>query len=88
MAFFERKDIQEWIINNPKILEEDLLVITKEFADFDGTQERFDLLALGKEGNLVVIENKRDDSGKSVVRQAVKYASYCSFSSDTTCKTR
>lgn len=78
LGFFERNDIQEWIISNPRILEEDLLIITKEFADFDGTQERFDLLALDKEGNLVVIENKRDDSGKSVDWQAVKYASYCS----------
>ena len=78
LGFLERKNIQEWIISNPKILEEDVLIITKEFADFDGTQERFDLLALDKEGNLVVIENKRDDSGKSVDWQAVKYASYCS----------
>ncbi|MCK9268111.1 MAG: DUF4268 domain-containing protein [Alkaliphilus sp.] len=35
-------------------------------------------MAIDKEGNLVIIENKLDDSGKDVVWQALKYASYCS----------
>lgn len=74
----ERKDLQEWIVSNPAILGEDLLIIQKEFADFDNTNERLDLLALDKTGKLVVIENKTDDTGKDVVWQAVKYASYCS----------
>ncbi|HEC1789970.1 TPA: hypothetical protein R1718_001552, partial [Campylobacter lari] len=78
LEFTERKHLQEWIAKNPSCLGEDLLVIQKEFDDFDGTKERFDLLALDKEGNLVIIENKLDDSGKDVTWQAVKYASYCS----------
>jgi hypothetical protein len=36
------------------------------------------LLALDKQGNLVVIENKLDDAGKDVTWQVLKYASYCS----------
>jgi hypothetical protein len=74
----ERKDIQEWICKEPRILGEELLIIAKEFDGFEGTKERLDLLALDKEGNLVVIENKRDDSGKEVNWQSIKYASYCS----------
>lgn len=74
----ERKDLQEWIANNPNILGEDLLIIQKEFDGFNDTNERLDLLALDKEGNLVVIENKLDDSGKDVVWQSLKYAGYCS----------
>lgn len=74
----ERKDIQEWIANNPSILGEELLIIQKEFDGFNNTNERLDLLALDKEGNIVVIENKLDDSGKDVVWQAMKYAGYCS----------
>lgn len=35
-------------------------------------------MALDKEGNLVIIENKLDDSGRDVTWQALKYASYCS----------
>lgn len=74
----ERKDLQEWIANNPTILGEELLIIQKEFDGFSDTNERLDLLAIDKNGNLVIIENKLDNSGKNVVWQAMKYAGYCS----------
>ena len=80
----ERYDLQEWIDSDPRILskelgeEEDLLIIQKEFNKFDKTKERLDLLAIDKNGNLVIIENKLDDSGKDVTWQALKYVSYCS----------
>ena len=74
----ERKDLQEWIAKNPEVLGEELLIIQKEFDGFSDTHERLDLLALDKQGNLVVIENKLDDSGRDVVWQVLKYASYCS----------
>jgi len=57
---------------------EELLIIQKEFDGFDETNKRLDLLALDKNRNLVIIENKLDDSGKDVVWQALKYASYAS----------
>jgi hypothetical protein len=76
--FEERKDLQEWIANEPNIFNEELLIIQKEFDGFDNTQERLDLLALDKDGNLVLIENKLDDTGRDVTWQALKYASYCS----------
>ena len=78
LGFKERQDIQEWIVANPEILGEELLIIAKEFDGFADTSERLDLLALDLEGNLVVIENKRDNSGTGVEWQAIKYASYCS----------
>lgn len=78
LKFKEHQDLQEWIANEPSSLGEPLLIIQKEFADFDDTRERLDLLALDKKGNLVIIENKLDDSGKDVTWQAIKYASYCS----------
>jgi len=81
--FKERYDIQEWIESNPSILGEDLLIISKENSFFDNTRERPDLIALDKEGNIVVIELKRDDSGTNLEWQAIKYASYLSrFSLD------
>ncbi|MDD4476249.1 MAG: DUF4268 domain-containing protein [Eubacteriales bacterium] len=73
----ERYDLQEWIADNPRILGENLLIIQKEFDGFSDTNERLDLLALDESGKLVIIENKLDDSGKDVVWQALKYASYC-----------
>jgi hypothetical protein len=74
----ERGHLQEWLANEPMALGEELLIIQKEFDGFDDTKERLDLLALDKDGNLVIIENKLDDSGRDVVWQALKYASYCS----------
>jgi hypothetical protein len=74
----ERQDIEKWVENYPDILGEELLILTTEYDKFDKTDERLDLLAIDKEGNLVVVELKRDDSGKTVELQAIKYAAYCS----------
>ena len=78
LGFQERRDIQEWVADNPGILGEDLLIIGKEFSGFDRTNERLDLLAVDGDGKLVVIELKRDDSGADAHWQAIKYASYLS----------
>lgn len=78
LGFNERAHLQEWIAKCPECLGEELLIIAKEFDGFDETKERLDLLAIDKQGGLVVIENKLDDSGRDVVWQALKYASYCS----------
>lgn len=78
LGFRERDHLQEWLADNPAALGEELLIIQKEFAGFSDTKERLDLLALDKQGNLVIIENKLDDSGRDVTWQVLKYASYCS----------
>jgi hypothetical protein len=78
LGFREREHLQEWVANNPESIGEDLLIIQKEFNGFNDTNERLDLLALDKQGNIVVIENKLDDSGRDVTWQVLKYASYCS----------
>lgn len=78
LGFRERDHLQEWIAKEPDVLGEELLIIQKEFSGFDDTHERLDLLALDKQGALVIVENKLDDSGKDVTWQALKYASYCS----------
>lgn len=74
----ERDHLQEWLAGMPDALGEELLIIQKEFDGFADTRERLDLLALDKDGQLVVIENKLDDSGRDVTWQALKYAAYCS----------
>ena len=78
LGFKERQNLQEWIAKEPTCLGEELLIIQKEFDGFDDTRERLDLLALDKSGSLVIIENKLDDTGRDVIWQAIKYASYCS----------
>jgi hypothetical protein len=74
----EREHLQEWLANMPEALGEELLIIQKEFDGFADTRERLDLLALDKDGQLVIIENKLDDSGRDVTWQALKYTAYCS----------
>lgn len=78
LEFKERAHLQEWIAENPESLGEKLLIIQKEFSGFNDTNERLDLMALDKDGNIVIIENKLDDSGKDVTWQALKYSAYAS----------
>ena len=86
-GFEERPHLQQWIAQEPSCLGEDLLIIQEEFQGFSETNERLDLLALDKEGRLVIIENKLDDSGKDIIGQALKYASYCaSMTTDQICQ--
>jgi hypothetical protein len=86
LGFKERQHLQEWICKNTEILGERLLIIQKEFSGFDDTNERLDLLALDEAGDIVIIENKLDDSGRDVTWQALKYVSYCSGLSKTDIK--
>lgn len=74
--------MQEWIAKEPTVFGEELLIIQKEFSGFSDTKERLDLLALDKQGSLVIIEIKLDDTGRDVTWQALKYASYCSNMSE------
>jgi hypothetical protein len=77
LGFLERKDLQEWAIEAPRILGEELLIITSEYANFEDTRDRLDLLAIDPAGKLVVIELKRDRADRTTDLQALKYASYC-----------
>jgi hypothetical protein len=74
----ERYDLQEWVLQTPRILGEDLLIITSEFSGFDRTAERLDVLALDKRGVLTVVELKRSSVGTAAELQALRYAAYCS----------
>lgn len=73
----ERQDLQEWAIREPRILGEELLVITSEYSGFEDIRDRLDILALDRDGKLVVVELKRDRADRTTDLQAIKYASYC-----------
>ena len=62
----ERQHLEKWVVKFPEILGEELLIITTEYDKFDKTKERLDLLVLDKTGKLVVVELKREESGKRV----------------------
>jgi CRISPR/Cas system-associated endoribonuclease Cas2 len=72
----ERYDIQEWIEKTPDILGKEFLIIGKELLLASGS--RLDLLAIDKKARLTIIELKRDDSGKDIDWQSIRYTSYCS----------
>lgn len=74
----EVKDIERWIKREPEILGEEMLVIASQFSNWDKTSDRPDLLGLDRRGKLVVIEIKRDGSGKDQDLQAIRYASFAS----------
>ena len=78
----ERAHLQEWVIANPEILGEGMLVITSEFdrwvSQAGKDPDRLDVLGLETSGRLVVAELKRDTAPESVSLQAINYAARAS----------
>jgi len=66
--------LEEWLAGDIGIIGDDLLIIGRQVAtDFDGY---IDLLAIGSEGDLVVIELKRGKTPREITAQALDYASW------------
>lgn len=70
----EARDLQKFIINSIETIEQDLLVISSEFGDWEESRRRIDILCLDKDANLVVIELKRTEDGGHMELQAIRYA--------------
>ena len=77
-ALRERQDLQALLRRQLPELIPDLLVIAEEFGDWDDSRRRIDLLAVDRQGNLVVVELKRGDTGSHMELQALRYASMVS----------
>jgi len=75
------KHIQEALAFDLEILEKDLLVICREYNQWAGSQKAIDILAIDRDGNLVVIELKRGTSDKTPDLQAIRYAGMVSVMS-------
>lgn len=78
LNIWERTHIEEWIRSNPEILGEDLLVVSIEFDRFNKSSDRLDILAVDRQGNLVVVELKRDSASGYADLQAIRYAAMVS----------
>ena len=78
LNIWERQHIEEWIRTNPEMLGEDLLIVSIEFDRFSNSNDRLDVLALDRSGNLVVIELKRDPASGYADLQAIRYAAMVS----------
>ena len=73
-GIYERSEMQEKLLARPEILEEGLLILAKEYSDWEESNRRIDLLALDEKGRLVVVELKRSDQQSLMDLQAIRYA--------------
>jgi hypothetical protein len=74
----ERQDLQSTLFAQIDILGEDLKVIAQEYGNWEDARRRLDLLALDREGRIVVIELKRTADAGHADLQALRYAAMVS----------
>lgn len=65
--------LEEWLCGDIRLLSDDLLVIGRQIERYGLP---LDVLAVDRDGNLVVVELKRDRTPRDVVAQALDYASW------------
>lgn len=78
LEMYEKRDLQRLLREQIDALGEELVVISEEFGNWEDAKRRIDLLALDKEGRLVVIEIKRTSDGGHMELQAIRYAAMVS----------
>jgi hypothetical protein len=71
-------DLQGLLRSQIDIISTDTLVIAEEFGEWEDSRRRIDLLGLGKNADLVVVELKRTEDGGHMELQAVRYAAMVS----------
>ena len=66
--------LETWLDNDISILADDLLVIGRQvITDYGG---KLDLLCIDRNGDLVIVELKKDKTSREVIAQALDYASW------------
>ena len=62
--------LEGWISNDPSTIGLDVLVVGRQVAtDYKG---RIDILAIDREGDLIIVELKRDRTPREVVAQVLR----------------
>lgn len=74
------KDLEDWIAQTPDLLGEPLLIIDRQ-RNLSGVGI-LDLLGIDSNGNLVIIELKRDRTPREAVAQGLHYASWFNDTSE------
>ena len=70
----ERQDLQRIIRDQPEVIEIGLFIVAEEFSNWAESGRSIDLLGIGEDRNLVVVELKRGDTGEHMELQAIRYA--------------
>ena len=86
-GLYEVQHLERWVVQNPEVLGDSVMIVATQFdkwASIAGDQaaDRLDILGLDSNGQLVVVELKRD-SDRRVHLQAITYAALvASFSKE------
>lgn len=86
-GLMETTHLESWVIEHPEVLGDGVIVVATQFDQWrsdagDSARERLDVLALDTNGQLVVVELKRDGD-RRVHLQAITYAALvANFSKD------
>ncbi|QDV56289.1 DUF4268 domain-containing protein [Rosistilla oblonga] len=78
LGYKEREDLQRLLRERIEIIVPDGFVVAEEFADWDESKRRIDLLVLDRNANLVIVELKRTEDGGHSELQALRYAAMIS----------
>ena len=72
MPVSKEMEIEIFIEKNPEFLEKDLIIIARQKETLD--EKIVDLMGLDKDGNVVIIEIKKDKTPRKVIAQILDYA--------------
>lgn len=67
-------ELEDWLISNPELAGEPLLVLGSQLAEFAEDKDRLDVLCVDLQGELVLLELKVDGAFKLTDLQALAYA--------------
>jgi hypothetical protein len=75
--------LEEWLVANPELAGEPLLILGSQLAEFAEDKDRLDVLALDSQGEVVLLELKVDGQFRLTDLQALAYAAgYAGMPSD------
>jgi hypothetical protein len=66
--------LEHWIVENPDLVGEPLLVLGHQLAEFEEDRDRLDILALDRSGEIVLVELKVSEDFRVTDLQALAYA--------------
>jgi hypothetical protein len=66
--------LEEWLIANPDLAGEPLLVLGSQLAEFAEDKDRLDILGVDRDGEIVLLELKVDGAFRLTDLQALAYA--------------
>ena len=70
----EREDLQRLLRDQPHVIEPGLFIVSEEFSNWTSSLRSIDLLGIGADRRLVVVELKRGNTGETMELQAIRYA--------------